>query len=96
MGAAAADGLDLVIALDARRRELLPQLEGLRAEQNEANGRIRGAADAEAREREIAAMRGVAARAKELEGELGEVESGLQAALAPLPNLVDPDGGGRA
>jgi seryl-tRNA synthetase len=89
-GAGAADGLDLVIALDARRRELLPQLEGLRAEQNEANGRIRGAADAQEREREIAAMRGVAARAKELEGELGEVESGLQAALAPLPNLVDP------
>jgi seryl-tRNA synthetase len=89
-GAGASDGLDLVIALDARRRELLPRLEGLRAEQNEANGRIRGAADAGEREREIAAMRVVAARAKQLEGELGEVESGLQAALAPLPNLVDP------
>jgi seryl-tRNA synthetase len=89
-GDGAADGLDRVIELDGRRRELLPQLEGLRAEQNEANGRIRGAVDAQEREREIAAMRGVAARAKELEGELGEVESDLQAALAPLPNLVDP------
>jgi len=35
-------------------------------------------------------MRAVAARAKELERELGEVELDLQAALAPLPNLPDP------
>jgi len=89
-GAGAADGLDVVIALDGRRRALLPELEGLRAEQNEANGRIRAAADAAEREREIAAMREVASRAKELERELGEVESSLQTALAPLPNLPDP------
>jgi seryl-tRNA synthetase len=89
-GEGTADGLDVVIALDARRRELLPELEGLRAEQNEANGRIRSAADAADREREIAAMREVASRAKELERELGEVESSLQAELAPLPNLPDP------
>jgi seryl-tRNA synthetase len=85
-----AGALDAVIALDARRRELLPQLEGLRAEQNEANNRIRSAADAEKREREIGAMRTVAARAKELEQELAGVQEGLQSALAPLPNLPDP------
>jgi seryl-tRNA synthetase len=89
-GAGAVDGLDRVIALDRRRRELLPALEGLRAEQNEANGRIRSAADAGEREREIEAMRGVAAQAKELEQQLGEVERELQEALAPLPNLPDP------
>ncbi len=88
-GAGVADGLDRVLELDARRRELLPELEGLRAEQNEANLRIRCAADAGEREREIEAMRGVAARAKQLEQELGEVELSLQAALAPLPNLPD-------
>ncbi|HSZ03785.1 MAG TPA: serine--tRNA ligase [Solirubrobacteraceae bacterium] len=89
-GGEAASGLDRVIELDRRRRALLPELEGLRAEQNEANTRIRAAADAGEREREIAAMRGVAARAKELERELGEVELELQEALAPLPNLPDP------
>jgi seryl-tRNA synthetase len=89
-GGGAADGLDLVISLDARRRSLLPELEGLRAEQNEANSRIRSAADAGVREREIEAMRGVAAKAKTLEQELGEVELELQGALAPLPNLPDP------
>jgi seryl-tRNA synthetase len=86
-GEHAAAGLDTVIALDGRRRALLPELEGLRAEQNEANGRIKAAGDAGEREREIEAMRGVAARAKALEQELGEVEQGLHDALAPLPNL---------
>jgi seryl-tRNA synthetase len=89
-GEQAAAGLDRVIELDARRRALLPELEGLRAEQNEANSRIKAAGDADEREREIAAMRGVAARAKELERELSAVEEDLQAALAPLPNLPDP------
>ncbi len=89
-GAAAAAGLDRVIELDARRRTLLPEIEALRAEQNEANNRIRGAADEDARRSEIEAMRGVAARVKELDGELAEVQQALDAALAPLPNLPDP------
>ena len=85
-----AAAIDEVIALDERRRSLLPQLEGLRAEQNEANARIRGAADEAAREREIGAMRDVATRAKQLEQELAAVEQSLHDALAPLPNLPDP------
>ena len=82
--------LDRVVGLDERRRALLPALEGLRAEQNEANKRIRTASDAAEREREIEAMRAVAARVKELEGELAVVELDLQEALATLPNLPDP------
>jgi seryl-tRNA synthetase len=89
-GAGAADALARVIELDARRRALLPQLEGLRAQQNEASARIKSAPDAAEREREIAAMRVVAARAKELDGELAAVEPQLQASLATLPNLPDP------
>ena len=89
-GAGAADAIDRVIELDERRRRLLPELEGLRAEQNRANARIRDSGEAAEREREIEAMRAVAARAKELERELAEVEENLKAALAPLPNLPDP------
>ncbi|HEY3960710.1 MAG TPA: serine--tRNA ligase [Solirubrobacteraceae bacterium] len=89
-GVEVADGLDRVIELDGRRRALLPELEGLRAEQNAANARIKGATDPGEREEEIAAMREVAARAKELERELAAVEEDLQAALIPLPNLPDP------
>jgi seryl-tRNA synthetase len=82
-------GLDDVIELDRRRRALLPELEGLRGEQNEANTRIRTASDPGEREREIEAMREVASRVKELERELAGVEEQLQGALAPLPNLPD-------
>ena len=89
-GAGAADALARVIELDERRRTLLPELEGLRARQNEANARIKSAADAAEREREIEAMRAVAARAKELDRELVMVEAELQASLATLPNLPDP------
>jgi seryl-tRNA synthetase len=89
-GADAAGKLDEVIALDRRRRDLLPALEGLRAEQNAANDRIRSAGDEQERGREIEAMRDVAARAKELEQDLATVQAELQATLAPLPNLPDP------
>jgi seryl-tRNA synthetase len=82
--------LEDVLAMDTRRRELLPEIEGLRAEQNEANERIRSASEPQEREREIEAMRSVAARVKELDRELGEVEEALGTALAPLPNLPDP------
>jgi seryl-tRNA synthetase len=89
-GQGAVEELEEVIRLDAARRALLPELEGLRAEQNEANTRIRSASDPAEREREIDAMRSVAARVKELDRQLAEVEEGLRAALAPLPNLPDP------
>jgi seryl-tRNA synthetase len=89
-GPEAAAGLDRALELDERRRKLLPELEGLRGERNEANTRISSAADAQAREREIAAMREVAGRVKELERDLVGIEEQLQQALAPLPNLPDP------
>ncbi len=89
-GPQAVSALDEVLELDARRRALLPELEGLRAQQNEASTRIRASSDAQEREREIAAMREVSARAKSLEQQLAEVEEQLQAKLASLPNLPDP------
>ncbi len=89
-GESLAAGIDRVISLDERRRNLLPELEGLRAEQNDANARIRAVRDEAERAREIDAMRAVAARAKGLERELVVVELDLKEALAPLPNLPDP------
>jgi seryl-tRNA synthetase len=84
----AADRLDEVLRLDARRRELLPQEEALRAEQNQASKAIgqakQGGGDAS---EAIAAMKDVAARAKTLQAERGEVDDQLDRALASLPNL---------
>ncbi len=90
-GQDAAAGLQAVLELDARRRELIPGVEDLRAERNAAADAIaqakragRDAAEAIARQREVGA------REKELSRELADVEERLQAALAPLPNLPDP------
>ena len=71
----AADEIDELLRLDARRRELLPEIEGGRARQNAASEEIAAAkregGDAEAA---IAEMRDLSARIKALEAELAEVE----------------------
>ena len=87
----AAEALDEVLALDARRRELLPELEGGRARQNEASKRIPELQKAgEDASRAIAEMRELAPRVKRLEGEVADVQGRLSAALAGVPNLPDP------
>ncbi|WP_372791905.1 serine--tRNA ligase [Paraconexibacter sp.] len=85
-----ADGLDAVLALDERRRALIPQVEGLKAEQNAAGQAIAKAKQAgEDATEALAAMNDVKARAKQLQEELSAVEAELQPALAKLPNLPD-------
>jgi seryl-tRNA synthetase len=80
-----------VLELDARRRELLPKLEELRATQNKANDAIASAKRAgEDASAAIEEMRGVSARAKELQGTVTEAEQGLETLLRELPNLPDP------
>jgi seryl-tRNA synthetase len=83
--------LDEALTLDARRRELLPEVEGLRARQNEASQAIArakkeggDAADA------IADMQEVSRRVKALSEELASVESSLDGVLALIANPPDP------
>ncbi len=87
----AAGTLDELLALDARRRELLPRLEELRAKQNAANDKIaeakRSGGDASAA---IEEMRGVAAEVNELQAEVGSVEEKLESVQAGVPNPPDP------
>lgn len=90
-GGDVAERVDAVLALDERRRGLIPEIEGLRKEQNDANEGIARAkkegGDADAA---IATMREVAGRVKALTEELQGVEAELDPALASLPNLPDP------
>ena len=84
-------GLEPVIELDARARELRPQLEELAAARNRASEAIAGAKRAgEDAAEAIAEQRQVAARQKELDQQVSEVEEERQALLAALPNLPDP------
>jgi seryl-tRNA synthetase len=82
--------LDAALALDARRRELLPEVEGLRARQNEASQAIarakkEGGDAAEA----IADMQEVSRRAKALSEEVATVEAELGEVLTLIPNPPD-------
>ena len=85
------DGLDPVIELDRRARELRPQLEKLAAARNRASEAIAAAKRAgEHAEQAIAEQRDLATRQKELEQQVADLESQRQTALAALPNLPDP------
>ncbi len=83
--------LDEALALDERRRELLPEVEGLRGRQNEASQGIARAKQAgEDAAAAIAEMQEVSRRVKSLTEELAAVEAALDAAVGSLPNPPDP------
>jgi seryl-tRNA synthetase len=83
--------VDRVLALDVRRRELLPEVEGLKAKQNAASQAIAAAKQAgEDASGAIAAMQEVARTGKALREELDGVQADLDEALAGLPNPPDP------
>ena len=87
----AAEALDELLTLDARRRELLPEVEGRRARQNEASDEIaaakRAGDDASA---VIEQMKAVSAELKEMQAELGDVERRRDELALTLPNFPDP------
>jgi seryl-tRNA synthetase len=88
------EGLEKVIELDTKHRELLAEVERLRAEQNRASRAI-GQASAEERPGAIEEARALADRLKGLEPELERVAARLEEALSYLPNIPHrsvPDG----
>jgi seryl-tRNA synthetase len=83
--------LDEVLRLDERRRELLPQVESLRAEQKRAGEAIATAKrSGEDASDALEEMKGVADRAKALDAELGQVQQQLDPLLASIPNIPLP------
>jgi seryl-tRNA synthetase len=87
-----AEQLDELLELDARRRELLPEVEGRRASQNQASDEIasRKRAGEDASDL-IAGMKTLASELKAMQAELGEVTERRDALAAQLPNLPDPE-----
>jgi seryl-tRNA synthetase len=86
----ARERVDEVLALDARRREVLPEMEGLRSERKSASERIGAAKKAGDDPQEaMAAVREIGERIKSLEGEEREVSERRNARMASLPNLAD-------
>ncbi|MFP3896187.1 MAG: serine--tRNA ligase [Anaerolineales bacterium] len=81
--------IDEVVELDAQRRDLLRQVEALRAKRNRVSKEI-PRMEPEEREKAIAEMREVAASIDTLDEELAPVEEQLERALLQVPNLPDP------
>jgi seryl-tRNA synthetase len=87
----AAEQVDELLALDARRRELLPRIEGAQAERKTLSKRI-----GEAKQRgdeaseEMAAVAELKQAIESGKAELEQVDADLQRVATALPNLPDP------
>jgi len=88
----AGEEVDELLALDSRRRELLPQIEGAQAERKTLSKQI---GEEKQKGNEAADLVAAVGRLKEQieagKAELEEVDAGIERVAAALPNLPDPD-----
>jgi seryl-tRNA synthetase len=82
--------IDQILALDSRRREILTEVEALRAERNTVSKEISRTPDKAQRQAKIEEMRVVGDRIKTLEADLKVVEQDLYEAMLQVPNLPGP------
>lgn len=83
--------IDLILGLDTRRRELLNQVESLKATRNAVSKEIGKMKVAAERDAKIAEMRGVGDQIADLDRQVGEVEREWQLQMLMVPNLPHPD-----
>jgi seryl-tRNA synthetase len=88
-GDAAAAAVDRLLDLDAKRRALVTEVDGLRAEQKRGGREVAKAAPEE-RARLLADLKDLAARLDQAERRLREADAELYDLLARVPNLPDP------
>jgi seryl-tRNA synthetase len=82
--------IDQVLSLDSRWRELLTEVESLKAERNKVSKEIGKMKEEEARQERIAAMRELGERIDTLDGEVTEVEAQIHDLMTGIPNLPHP------
>ena len=88
----AGEQVDELLALDARRRELLPDIESAQAERKTLSKRIGAAKQAgEGAEELMATVQGLKERIEAGKEELERVDAELGKLTVALPNLPDPD-----
>ena len=81
--------IDQILALDAKRRDLLQEADELKHTRNVVSKEIGRAEEPGLREAKIEEMRAVAERIKELDDQLRQVEAGLNRLMLWVPNLPD-------
>jgi seryl-tRNA synthetase len=82
--------IDDILALDARRRELLTQSEALRAERNSVSKEIGRTSSPQERQSKIERMRVVGDSINSLEQDLKAAEEQMAALILQVPNLPGP------
>lgn len=83
--------IDRILELDERRRDLIKQVETMRAERNAASKLIGKTKDESERNQRIAEMRELGDRLDGFEASLREAEAELQESLYEVPNILDPE-----
>lgn len=82
--------VDIVLELDRQRREILKEVEALKAERNRESAQVAALKKEKKDASEIIArMKTVGDKIKALDDELGPVESGLRMAMLSIPNIPD-------
>ncbi|MDO9121739.1 MAG: serine--tRNA ligase, partial [Anaerolineaceae bacterium] len=82
--------VDSVLSLDVERRNLLTQVEKLKAERNVVSKEISTTKDPAERQKKIDAMREVGDQIAGLDDTVREVDEKLKYLLASIPNIPDP------
>ena len=82
--------VDQVLELDERRRELIQQVETLKAERNVVSKEIGKMSNQAEREDKIAEMRAVGDQIDALDEQLRQVDGELEALMSLIPNIPDP------
>jgi seryl-tRNA synthetase len=81
--------IDDILQLDEQRRQLLTQVEQLKAERNVVSKEISKMKDAGERDKKIVSMREVGSRITDLDKAVAVVEEKLDALTSTLPNIPD-------
>jgi seryl-tRNA synthetase len=79
--------VDSILALDVQRREILTEVEGLKAERNRVSKEIGKLKDKGERDARIAEMRQVGDQIDALEEQLRAVDADLESAMYQVPNV---------
>ena len=85
----APEEIDGVLAADARRRQLITEVERMRAQRAETSKAIGKLAPAE-RERMVSDMRTLGERIADVEQQMTEAEAAFETAMLELPNIPHP------
>ena len=81
--------VDQVLDLDLKRRTIIQEVETLKAERNAGSKEIGRSKDPEERQAKIEAMRVIGDKISDLDNELREVETALEAVMSTFPNIPD-------